>query len=307
LFDPPSKAHHRLNQNLGLSCEHFCLVADHRSKDMFPQLLRRSRSARPVTFTVAAAILASGLCGCQTAATPDVTGSLGEKAETNRVADSRRDVEVYRDRFHANPKDADAALQYGQALRAAGQRSQAVAVLEQATIAHSSNKALLAGYGRALADNGNFQKAFDVLSRAHTPDNPNWRILSVQGTVLDQLGRYEEARQYYASALKIVPEEPTVLSNLGLSYVLSKDLPKAEETLRRAYRSAGADARVRQNLALVVGLQGRFAEAESIVKGDLPAEEAAANVLYLKQLLHRKQNARTDAGNLPASAVTGLD
>ena len=123
---------------------------------------------------------------------------------------------------------------------------------------HPGNKALLAGYGRALADNGNFQQAFDVLSRAHTPEDPDWRILSAQGTALDQLGRYEEARQYYASALKIAPDEPSVLSNLGLSYVLSKDLPKAEETLRRANGHADADPRVRLNLALVVGLQGRL-------------------------------------------------
>ena len=108
-------------------------------------------------------------------------------------------------------------------------------MLEQATIAHPGNKALLAAYGRALADNGNFQQAFDVLGRAHSPDDPDWRLLSAQGATLDQLGRYEEARQYYASALKIAPDEPSVLSNLGLSYVLSKDLPKAEETLRRAY------------------------------------------------------------------------
>ena len=155
-------------------------------------------------------------------------------------------------------------------------------MLEQATIAHPGNKALLAAYGRALADNGNSQAAFDVLSRAHSPDNPDWRILSVQGTTLDKLGRHEEARRYYASALKIVPEEPSVLSNLGLSYMLTRELPKAEETLRRAYANPRADARVRQNLALVVGLQGRFAEAETIVKADLPADEAAANVAYLQ-------------------------
>ena len=64
-----------------------------------------------------------------------------------------------------------------------------------------------------------------MLSRAHSPDNPDWRILSVQGTALDQLGKHEEARRYYASALKIVPDEPSVLSNLGLSYVLSRELP----------------------------------------------------------------------------------
>ncbi len=113
-----------------------------------------------------------------------------------------------------------------QALRATGQRAQAVAVLEQATIANPGNTALLAAYGRALVDNGNFSRRFDVLGRAHTPDNPDWRILSVQGTALDQLGRHDEARRYYASALKIVPDEPSVLSNLGLSYVLSKNLPQ---------------------------------------------------------------------------------
>ena len=88
-----------------------------------------------------------------------------------------------------------------------------------------------------------------------------------------------------------------MLSNLGLSYVLSKDLPKAEEALRQAYASGRADARVRQNLGLVVGLQGRFAEAESIVKADLPPDEAAANVAYLKQMLSRKDNPRGGAGS----------
>jgi len=143
---------------------------------------------------------------------------------------------------------------------------------------------LLGAYGRALADVGNYQQALDVLNGAHTPDRPDWRILSVQGAVLDQMGRHEDAQRYYATALKIVPDEPSVLSNYGLSYALSKDLVRAELTLRRA-AARSRDTRVRQNLGLVVGLQGRFAEAETIVKSDLPAEEAAANVAYLQQML----------------------
>jgi Flp pilus assembly protein TadD len=271
---------------------------------MIPPLPPKYRFVR---LLASSAILLWGLCGCQTAGMSDITGALGEKTEASRAVEPRRDVGFYRDRFQANPKDTDAALQYGKALRAAGQRSQAVAVLEQATIAQPNNKALLGGYGRALVDNGNFQQAFDVLSRAHTPDDPDWRILSAQGTALDQLGRYDEARQYYASALKIAPEEPSVLSNLGLSYVLSKDLPKAEETLRRANSRPDADARVRLNLALAVGLQGRVAEAETIVKADRPAEEAAAGVADLKRLLARKGSARADAGKLPVAAAARPD
>jgi len=231
------------------------------------------------------------------------------------AADPQRAVDYYGERYRANPKDADIALAYGQALRLNGQHTQAAAVLEQACIKHPGNKALLAGWGRALADNGDFQQAFDVLSRAHTPDNPDWRILSVQGTALDQMGRHDEARRYYESALKIVPGEPSVLSNMGMSYMLSKDLPNAEAALRQAYAnpkaSAKASATVRQNLALVVGLQGRFAEAEAIVKRDLPPDEAAANVAYLKEMLKNKDKdnsrPRRDKGgfgNIPVAELT---
>src|ERR1700686_668266 len=173
---------------------------------------QQSSLARLLASAAVAAILAVGLGGCQTMS--DITGSVTSKAGARPDADPRRLVGVYGERSRANPKDADAALAYGQALRATGQRAQAVAVLEQATISHAGNKALLAGYGRALADNGNFQQAFEVLGRAHSPEDPDWRILSAQGATLDQLGRFEEARQYYSSALKIVPDEPSVLSNL---------------------------------------------------------------------------------------------
>ena len=245
---------------------------------------------RQLASSAAAALLAASLGGCQTMS--DITGSLTAKSDSNAPVDTQRAMEAYGDRYRANPKDADAALAYGQALRANGQRAQAAAVLEQANIAHPGDRRLLAAWGRALADNGNFQQAFDVLSKAHTPENPDWRILSVQGTVLDQLGRHEDARRYYETALKIVPGEPSVLSNLGLSYMLTKELPKAEAALRQAYASPNADARVRQNLALVVGLQGRFAEAEEIVKKDLPPDEAAANVAYLKEMLRAKDGHR---------------
>src|SRR6188474_2810078 len=162
-----------------------------------------SRAARLLACT-STLILALGLGSCQTSGLSDITGSIDEKADTGRAGDPRRDAELYQDRYRANPKDADAALKYGKALRASGQRAQAVAVLEQATIAHPGNKLLLAAYGRALADNGNSQAACDVLSRAHSPANPDWRILSVQGTTLDKMGKHDEARRYYASALKIV-------------------------------------------------------------------------------------------------------
>lgn len=252
--------------------------------------------ARFLATAATTAILAAGLAGCKTTGLSDVTGSVSPRAEApsevSQAADPR-EIEAYGERFRANPRDPDVAMRYGQALRANGQRAQAVSVFEQATLNNPGNKALMAGYGRALADAGNFERALEVLGTAHSPANPDWRILSAQGAALDQMGRHDEARRYYANALKIRPEEPSVLSNLGLSYMMSKDLPQAEATLRRAQQGRGnVDPRVRQNLGLVVGLQGRFGEAETIVRADLPPDEAAANVAYLKQMLSSKGGAR---------------
>lgn len=247
--------------------------------------------ARHVTCLLAAAALAGVLAGCASAP-GETTGSIAAAAPRGE-SDARRDVETLATQYRANPRDPDIAMKYARALRANGQRTQAVAVLEQAALTSPLNRALLGDYGRALADVGQYKKALDILEKAHTPEDPDWRILSVQGTVLDQLGRHEEAQRYYASALKIAPDDPTVLSNLGLSYALAKDLPRAEATLRRANASPKADPRVRQNLALVVGLQGRFAEAEEIARADLPADEAASNVAYLKQMLSDAKSGRT--------------
>jgi Flp pilus assembly protein TadD len=247
--------------------------------------LTRSRSVRLFGSAALLVVAAAAMAGCSTTQPAETTGSVPVAASERANADPRRDVEIYGQQYRANSSNVDIALRYAQALRAAGQRAQAVAVLERASIESPRNKAVLGAYGRALAETGNYEQALDVLDRAHTPDQPDWHILSAQGAVLDQMGRHADAQRHYLTALKIVPEEPSVLSNLGLSYALSRNLREAEATLRRAAEHPPVDQRVRQNLALVVGLQGRFAEAETIARADLPADQAAANAAYLRQML----------------------
>jgi Flp pilus assembly protein TadD len=91
-----------------------------------------------------------------------------------------------------------------------------------------------------------------------------------------------------------------VLSNYGLSYTLTDNLPQAEKLLRQAVAQPGAAPKVRQNLALVVGLEGRFAEAEKIASADLPPAEAEANVAYLRDLLAKRKT-----WNKPLKRVSG--
>jgi Flp pilus assembly protein TadD len=247
------------------------------------------RAARLVGSVALLGLLAGTSGGCMMASTssgavPGMAAAAPQPA-TASEADWRRELELSSKAYRASPSDPEVAMRHARALRVIGQRTQAAAVLEQAALRNPKHRALLGAYGRALADSGNYAQALEVLERAHSPDQPDWRILSAQGAVLDQLGRHEDARKHYEAALRLMPDEPTVLSNLGLSFALSRDLPQAEATLRRAAAAGGASPKVRQNLALVVGLQGRFEEAERIAQADLPADEAAANVAYLRQML----------------------
>lgn len=237
----------------------------------------------------------------------DVTGSIGRSAPAalpNDESALRRFADEWGRKYDANRKDKTVAITYARALHGLRQDAQAVAVLQGLAIQNPEDMKVLAAYGKALADSGRLQEAADVLSRAHTPERPDWSVLSTQGSIADQIGRHEEARAHYEEALKIRPNEPTVLSNLGLSYALSRQLPRAEETLVQAARQPGADARVRQNLALVLALQGKFDQAEEWSRHDLPPIDAAANVATIRQMISQSNTWR-DLQVAPAAAAPG--
>jgi Flp pilus assembly protein TadD len=229
--------------------------------------------------------LALALSGCAGRGLPDITGSLAGSTTPVTEAQWRSELQTWQQRYDANQGDRTAAFRYARALRALGQNTQAVAVLQNIILRHPKDMELLGAFGRALMDAGQLKQAEEVLARAHLPERPDWRILSAQGAVADQLGDHQRAQGFYEAALKINPGEPTILSNLGLSYALSKRLPEAERALGEASRHPQADKRVRQNLVLVLGLQGRFAEAERIAATDLPPADVAKAMAQLRQMV----------------------
>jgi Flp pilus assembly protein TadD len=248
-----------------------------------------------------AAALAATLGACAQQPRPEVTGSIGNPPAQMSDAEWRRQTDSLAARYQAEPNNPGVAIAYARALRASDQRAQAAAVLQQASIRNPKDRAVLGAYGRALADAGRFTEALDILGKAHTPDNPDWRILNAQGAVLDQMGKHAEAQRYYQTALRIAPNDPGILSNLGLSYALSKDLGRAEETLRRAVADANADPKVRQNLSVVLALRSKFDEAERVTNGVLPPDQARANVAYVREMM-RDQPARAKPASRTASA-----
>ncbi|MGA9600627.1 MAG: tetratricopeptide repeat protein [Methylocystis sp.] len=231
---------------------------------------------------------ALGLSGCSSTLN-DVTASINRSPQPAKLpsdeAGLRRFAEEWGARYDKNPKDKTAAIAYAKALLALKQTSQAMAILQGLAIQYPQDMSVLAAYGKGLASAGQLNQAADVLSRAHTPEKPDWSVVSAQGTIADELGDHVTARRYYDEALKIRPDDPGVLSNLGLSYALSRQLPRAEETLKEAALQPGADMRVRQNLALVLALEGKFDQAEEWSRRDLSPIDAAANVAQIKMMI----------------------
>jgi Flp pilus assembly protein TadD len=83
-----------------------------------------------------------------------------------------------------------------------------------------------------------------------------------------------------------------VLTNMGLSLALAKQLPQAEQALQQAVTSPKADARMRGDLALVLALEGKFSDAETVSQADLSPDAARANVEAIRQMIAQDDSLR---------------
>ncbi|APG83014.1 tetratricopeptide repeat protein [Sinorhizobium americanum] len=253
---------------------------------------------------VALMALALGGCAGQEGRKELTTGSipkLSKPVQSMNATELAAAAENIGQAYERDPKNREAGLNYANLLRMTGRNEQALAVMQQVAINHPTDREVLGAYGKAQAAAGQLEQALQTIGRAQTPDRPDWKLKSAEGAVLDQLGRASEARTRYREALDLQPNEPTILSNLGMSYLLTKDLKTAETYLRSAADQPGAGSSVRQNLALAVGLQGRFQEAETVARQELTPEQAEANVAYLRSMLSQKgawtELAKADDGN----------
>ena len=115
----------------------------------YPKPAELMRRFAPVAL---AAVLSITATACQTTSPTETTGSFAMASPPPGEADWRRSADAWGERYRANPNDPEAAINYAQALRGNGQRAQAVAVLEQASLHNPKHTGVLGAYGRALAD-----------------------------------------------------------------------------------------------------------------------------------------------------------
>jgi len=208
-------------------------------------------------------------------ASPQARAAAERQDALGRAAFWGREMQI-------NPADPEAGVKLAAALRAMGRHDEAVTIVQQVLIAQPGNVDALLEDARAKIAGGAPFYAIASLKQAQAAAPKDWRPLSLMGVALEQTERPEEARDAFIAALTLSPENPAVLSNYAMFHAARGDKDQAETLLRRAVANPAAGIRERQNLALVLGLQGKLAEAERLMRQDLPPEQAAANLAYLR-------------------------
>ena len=213
------------------------------------------------------------------------TGGPFSREPKLAAAESIGAVAQWSSAYAKNPQDPKLVLGYAQSLKAIGARDRALEILVAGYRANPADGEIAAELGRLALDAGRIDIATAALKTAEARSVRDWKTLSAQGTLRAKQGSHAEAQQYFLAALQQKPDAVSVINNLALSYALDGKAKKSEELLRKAAASGHDDKRVRQNLALVLGLQGKFEEARQVASVDIPQREAQSNVAYLQNML----------------------
>jgi Flp pilus assembly protein TadD len=168
---------------------------------------------------------------------------------------------------------------------------------------------------RALAalNSNNIPMAIDLGERAVAKDPQDAGFRALLGNAYFAAGRFRSAESAYRDSLTIYSNQPRVIlklalvqialgknseavafldaarsvldpSDYGLALALAGRPGDAVTVLDSADRAQGADARVRQNLALAHALAGDWNDARTIAAQDVPADQIDARIDQWMQL-----------------------
>ena len=107
------------------------------------------------------------------------------------------------------------------------------------------------------------------------------QLLHRLGVVSSRLDQFDQASHYFMQALRHDKHNSEILADLGYALYLKGDLKAAETALRQATRENANNERAINNLAMVVGQQGRSQEAYALFRSIVDEAEANSNLAYV--------------------------
>ena len=237
--------------------------------------------SRKLTLAATALVLAAASPAFgQEASTAPTPATAEQRAAYERADPLARSVFWARE-ADLNPADPVAGVRLAEALREMGRHDQAVEAAQNVLMVQPGNVEAMLEVGRAHIARGQAFYGVAALEQARDAAPNDWRPLSLLGVAYQQVRRPADAQSAWAAALALSPENPNVLSNMAMAMVAGGDSASAEPLLRRAAAHPDATLQMRQNLALVLGLNGNRTEAEQILRRHLPPEQADRNLQWL--------------------------
>ncbi len=199
--------------------------------------------------------------------------------------DPLKQAAYFSDQFEHDPTNAQIGICLSNALRTLGRYQEAADTAHSVLLFAPDNTDALVAAARAHIGGGQGFYAIDQLEHLSKLKPNDWQAYSLLGVAYDQTKRPDDAQTAWATALKLSPNNPAVLTNIAMSKVAGGDFVGAEPLLRTAVAQKSSTLQERQNLALVLGLEGKMAEAEKLLRQDLPPDAADANLAWLQQSL----------------------
>jgi Flp pilus assembly protein TadD len=226
------------------------------------------------------------LTGCDTGTAP--SGGNFDKNAVGRVSnivkqsgDYGTAAKMQASYAATHPDDPAAQISSGEAALQAGELDTAMENFKRAVQLAPGQVEAHYGLARTYLAKKQPSEALAQFQSVLTTEPRHVRALNGSGIALDQLGRGREAQNAYRNALATAPDDIATRNNLGLSLMLSGDYDQAVAELSPLSRQPGASTRVRQNLALALGLKGAESDAARVVTPDLDPASIAENKRFV--------------------------
>ncbi|MEM7621001.1 MAG: tetratricopeptide repeat protein [Pseudomonadota bacterium] len=273
--------------------ERFLMV---KVNNQYSQVIQKVYRAR--IFFIFCMLFVFTLTGCSKVTLIQRLAKDAQEAEKQETAFEEGNKDWSKD-FIKSPKDPDIALHYAKSLIRNNEKNKAFQVLQTGLQYNPKNELLVSEYARLAIKLKKLELAEQSIHSIEAPTD--WRLISAKGTLYAKNGAHKNAQKEFQKALKIKPDEPTVLNNLALSYALNGNPGKAESLLRNVIQKGQATDQIKQNLALVLSLQGRFKDAKALAVTTMPEVAAQDEINYFRKLV--KKPVIVENSDVPSNIV----
>lgn len=189
-------------------------------------------------------------------------------------------INLYQGAVVIQPDDAAVLVEFGDTLVDAGSYDEAIDVYGKVRTDSDARLSALLGLQQAYLRLGEPEKALQSANEAHLKAPLDHRVLVARGVILDMLGEHDKAQALYRTVLINAPHNVAARNNLALSLAMTEQFDEAVDILKSMARSSTATPKIRQNLALVYGLNGDAERAGMLSRVDLDAATAEGNLRF---------------------------